>query len=168
MRRDFLKERVGAELHHVGQFSLDPASLPGNIENFTGVAQVPIGVAGPVRIEGKHVWGDFYIPLATTEGTLVASYNRGMRLLTECGGVRTTVVADLMQRAPVFALSDALQRPASSGRVDRRTSHRDQSGGRVDDSLRCTHLDRPVPRRPAALPQVQLHHGRCGRAEHDR
>ncbi len=47
--------------------------------------------------------------MATTEGTLVASYNRGMRLLTDCGGVRTTVVADLMQRAPVFVLPDALQ-----------------------------------------------------------
>jgi len=109
MRRDFLKARVGADLHHVAQFSFDPETLPGNIENFTGVAQVPLGIAGPLRIEGEHAWGDFYIPLATTEGTLIASYNRGMRLLTSCGGVRTTVVADLMQRAPVFILPDALE-----------------------------------------------------------
>ena len=84
-------------------------TLPGNIENFTGVAQVPIGVAGPLRINGEHAQGEFYIPLATTEGTLIASYNRGMRLLTECGGVKTTVVDDHMQRAPVFIFDDALQ-----------------------------------------------------------
>src|SRR5690606_30744114 len=106
-RRAFLHERTGAELHHVGQFSFDPGTLPGNIENFTGVAQVPIGIAGPLHIVGEHARGDFYVPLATTEGTLVASYNRGMRLLTECGGVRTTVVDDRMQRAPVFVLEHA-------------------------------------------------------------
>jgi len=106
-RRAFLHERTGANLSHVAQFSFDPATLPGNIENFIGVAQIPIGVAGPLRIHGEHAQGDFYIPLATTEGSLVASYNRGMRLLTENGGVKTTVIEDSMQRAPVFILEDA-------------------------------------------------------------
>ena len=108
-RRDFLTEQTGTEFHHVAHYSLDPATLPGNIENFAGVAQVPIGLAGPLRINGEHAQGDFYIPLATTEGTLVASYNRGMRLLTECGGVRTTVVKHTMQRSPVFEFADALE-----------------------------------------------------------
>ncbi len=108
-RRAFVREQTGTDLDHVGRYSLDPATLPGNIENFTGVAQVPLGIAGPVRITGEHAQGDFYIPMATTEGTLVASYNRGMRLLTECGGVTTTVVEDHMQRAPVFILDDALE-----------------------------------------------------------
>ncbi|MEZ5114693.1 MAG: hydroxymethylglutaryl-CoA reductase [Candidatus Nanopelagicales bacterium] len=108
-RREFVREETGADLHHVGSYSLDPATLPGNIENFTGVAQVPIGLAGPLRIHGQHAQGDFYVPLATTEGTLVASYNRGMRLLSEAGGVRATVVDDRMQRAPVFVFDDALQ-----------------------------------------------------------
>jgi hydroxymethylglutaryl-CoA reductase (NADPH) len=107
-RREFLREQTGASLDHVGQFSLDPGVLPGNIENFSGVAQVPLGVAGPVRINGEHAQGDFYVPLATTEGTLVASYNRGMRLLNECGGVSATVVEESMQRAPVFIFDDAL------------------------------------------------------------
>src|ERR1700759_5725150 len=108
-RREFLREQTGATLEHVGSFSFDPGVLPGNIENFTGVAQVPVGIAGPLRLNGEHAQGDFYVPLATTEGTLVASYNRGMRLLTECGGVKTTVVDDQMQRAPVFVFDDALQ-----------------------------------------------------------
>jgi len=108
-RREFVKEQTGADLSHIAQYSFDPAILPGNIENFIGVAQVPIGLAGPIRICGEHAQGDFYIPLATTEGTLVASYNRGMRLLTECGGVKTTIVEEAMQRAPVFICSDAVQ-----------------------------------------------------------
>jgi hydroxymethylglutaryl-CoA reductase (NADPH) len=106
-RRAFARERTGAALEHVGRFSLDPATLPGNIENFLGVAQVPIGLAGPLRLQGEHAQGDFYVPLATTEGTLVASYNRGMRLLAECGGVKTTVVEQAMQRAPAFLFGDA-------------------------------------------------------------
>ena len=104
-RRDF----TGADLEHVGSYSFDPAVLPGNIENFIGVAQIPIGLAGPLLVDGEHAQGEYYVPMATTEGTLVASYNRGMRLLTESGGVKTTVVDDRMQRAPVFILDDARQ-----------------------------------------------------------
>jgi hydroxymethylglutaryl-CoA reductase (NADPH) len=108
-RRAFIQEHTGTQLSHVGQYSFDPSTLPGNIENFTGVAQIPIGIAGPLLINGEHAQGEFYVPLATTEGTLVSSYNRGIRLLTESGGVKTTVVDDAMQRAPVFIFGDALQ-----------------------------------------------------------
>lgn len=107
-RRSFVEQQTGAALNHVGHYSFDPGVLPGNIENFAGVAQVPIGIAGPLRINGEHARGDFYIPMATTEGTLVASYNRGMRLLSECGGVKTTVVEQHMQRSPAFMFEDAL------------------------------------------------------------
>ena len=107
-RREFVQQHTGVALEHVGRCSIDPGTLPGNIENFIGAAQVPIGLAGPLRINGEHAQGDFYVPLATTEGTLVASYNRGMRLLTECGGVKTTVVEHRMQRSPVFIFDDAL------------------------------------------------------------
>jgi len=106
-RREFVTGRTGTALSHVGSFTVDPAQVAGNIENFLGVAQVPIGLAGPLRINGEHATGDFYVPLATTEGTLVASYNRGMRLLSECGGVSVTVVKRSMQRAPVFEFASA-------------------------------------------------------------
>ncbi|HZR11037.1 MAG TPA: hydroxymethylglutaryl-CoA reductase [Myxococcales bacterium] len=107
-RRAFAREQTGANLSHLAHYDLDPASVSGNIENFIGVAQVPIGLAGPLRVRGEHANGDFYVPLATTEGTLVASYNRGMRVLTACGGVRATVVERSMQRGPVFMFSDAV------------------------------------------------------------
>lgn len=108
-RREFIREQTGAELSHIAQYAFEPEVLPGNIEQFIGVAQVPIGVAGPLLVNGEHAQGLFYVPLATTEGSLVASYNRGMRLLTECGGVKTTVIDDCMQRAPAFVLADARQ-----------------------------------------------------------
>ena len=106
-RREFLRERTGVELEHVAECSFDPGIAQGNIENFIGAAQVPLGVAGPVLVNGEHAKGDFYVPLATAEGTLVASYNRGMRLLREAGGVTTTVMADKMQRAPAFIFESA-------------------------------------------------------------
>ena len=106
-RRDFAEDLTGASLEHVASYSFDPSVLPGNVENFTGVAQVPLGLAGPLLVNGEHAQGEFYVPLATAEGTLVASYNRGMRLLYEAGGVTTTVLDDRMQRAPAFLFADA-------------------------------------------------------------
>lgn len=106
-RQRFYAEFSGAGIEHIAKFSIDPQSLRGNIENFIGVAQVPIGIAGPFHIQGEYAHGEFMIPLATTEGTLVASYNRGMKLLNMSGGVKSTVVDDAMQRAPVFVFEDA-------------------------------------------------------------
>ena len=71
------------------------------------MAQIPIGFAGPLTINGEHAQGEFIVPMATTEGTLVASYNRGMKILNLSGGVKCTVVGDAMQRAPVFVFDDA-------------------------------------------------------------
>lgn len=106
-RQQFFAAENGATLDHVGKYSIDPTTLKGNIEHFIGVAQVPIGIAGPLKIDGEHANGEFVVPLATTEGTLVASYNRGMKLLNMSGGVKATIVDDAMQRAPVFVFSDA-------------------------------------------------------------
>ena len=106
-RQRFVAEVTGVSLRHVSRFSFDPAVTRGNIENFTGVAQVPIGFAGPLRVNGEHAAGEFLIPLATTEGSLVASYNRGMKVLNLAGGVTCTVSASAMQRAPVFVFDSA-------------------------------------------------------------
>jgi hydroxymethylglutaryl-CoA reductase (NADPH) len=106
-RRVFIEEKSGAQIRHLSHYSFDPHILQGNCENFVGVAQVPIGFAGPLRICGEHADGEFMIPIATTEGTLIASYNRGMKVLNLCGGAKETGMADAMQRAPGFVLRDA-------------------------------------------------------------
>jgi len=106
-RLDFIREQTGSTLEHVGSYSFDAALAKGNVEHFTGVAQVPLGLAGPLLVNGEHAQGEFYVPMATAEGTLVASYNRGMKLVRAAGGVTATVVDDAMQRAPVFMFPSA-------------------------------------------------------------
>jgi hydroxymethylglutaryl-CoA reductase (NADPH) len=87
-----------------------PEFFRGNVENFIGLAQIPVGLIGPLRVNGLHAHGDYYVPLATSEGALVASYARGVRLLTLAGGVSALVTAEQVQRAPAFvfgSLADA-------------------------------------------------------------
>lgn len=107
MRQKFVEDFTGKKLEHIPHYSFDPHITAGNVEHFTGVAQVPIGFAGPLTVNGEHAKGDFLIPLATAEGTLVASYNRGIKLINACGGVTCSVVDDAMQRAPVFVMENA-------------------------------------------------------------
>lgn len=73
-----------------------------NIENFIGTVRVPVGVAGPLRVNGAHARGDFHVPLATTEAALVASLNRGARIITESGGCSAIMISERVSRAPGF------------------------------------------------------------------
>ena len=106
-RQAFIEENTPARLHHTRQFSFEPEVMAGNIENMFGVAQVPIGLAGPLLVNGEYAQGEFYVPMATVEGTMLASYNRGMKVIRESGGVLTTVAGEAMQRAPVFVFKNA-------------------------------------------------------------
>jgi hydroxymethylglutaryl-CoA reductase (NADPH) len=101
-RRRWIEERTGAHLRHVGAGSLAGEEMRGNVENPIGAAQVPLGAAGPLRVEGEHARGVFYVPLATTEGALVRSYERGMVTLTRAGGATVRLVADENRVSPVF------------------------------------------------------------------
>jgi len=117
-RRRYVETATGVPLHHLAAYSFDPEVTRGNIENFTGVAQIPLGFAGPLRVNGEYAQGEFLVPLATSEGTLVASYNRGMKVLNLAGGVTCTVSADSMQRAPVFVFDSAREARAFRDWVD--------------------------------------------------
>lgn len=102
-RREFLA-RQGLALDAVAGRGAEPApeALAGNIENFVGFARVPIGVIGPLRVNGLHAHGDYYVPLATSEGALVASYNRGAYVLSESGGVSAMCLTESVSRSPCF------------------------------------------------------------------
>lgn len=106
-RQAFIESETGASLDHTRRYSFDPQAMSGNIENLFGVVQVPVGLAGPLLVDGEHAQGEFYVPMATIEGTMLASYNRGMKVIRESGGVRTTVCGEAMQRAPCFVFRDA-------------------------------------------------------------
>lgn len=77
-----------------------------NIENFIGTAKVPVGIAGPLRVRGLFAGGDYYVPLATTEAALVASYTRGCQAITAAGGCLSAVVNEGVSRSPVFSFAD--------------------------------------------------------------
>ena len=73
-RRDWVAQKTEASLSHVANCSIPTESMRGNIENPIGSVQMPLGVAGPLKVDGEHAQGTFYVPLATTEGALVRSY----------------------------------------------------------------------------------------------
>jgi len=106
-RRAWLEEKTGASLGLVGRTALDGEAMRGNVENPVGAAQMPLGVAGPLEIAGDHAQGTFYVPLATTEGALVRSYERGMLAITRAGGARVRVWRDENRVAPLFTFRDA-------------------------------------------------------------
>ncbi len=105
VRRRVIERITGTRLYHIGYYSVDFNDIVGyNCENTIGVIQIPLGVAGPLLVNGQYAKGYYYIPLATTEGALVASVNRGCKIVTENGGARTLILRDYMSRAPVFKL----------------------------------------------------------------
>ncbi len=94
---------------------VDPVTLnsmalyQGNIENFIGTAKIPIGLAGPLRVNGMSAQGDYYVPMATTEAALVASYSRGANLITAAGGASVMVLNEGVGRTPGFAFADLIE-----------------------------------------------------------
>ncbi len=92
----------------MGQTAPDyrPETYERNIENYIGLVSMPVGVVGPLRVNGFNAHGDFLIPLATTEAALVASFHRGCKALTLSGGVSSTCLVDKIGRAPIFVFKD--------------------------------------------------------------
>jgi len=110
VRRAGLEKLTGASLEAMGRYAIDAERASSfHCENFIGTAQIPIGIAGPVAVRGDHVDGDVYLPLATTEGALVASINRGCSAIRAAGGAVVYVEDVGMTRAPVFVSSGIRQ-----------------------------------------------------------
>jgi hydroxymethylglutaryl-CoA reductase (NADPH) len=103
-RLKFIKDQTGYSLSTLaGQKPIpEPDIFQGNIENFIGMTQVPTGVIGPLSIRGTLAQGEFYVPLATTEGALIASYHRGAKATRLCGGIVSVCLTEGVQRAPLF------------------------------------------------------------------
>ena len=107
------------QLPKLGSFTMDPSNaVKRNIENMVGAVQVPVGVAGPLKVKGEYADGSFYVPLATTEGALVASVNRGCGAITRAGGADVAYPRNGMTRAPVFSTRDILHSRAVKDFVD--------------------------------------------------
>ncbi|MFC6721521.1 hydroxymethylglutaryl-CoA reductase (NADPH) [Halobacteriaceae archaeon SHR40] len=104
-RRVLVKRETDADLNAVGDYTFDAGDADANIENMVGAAQIPLGIAGPVNVDGGAADGEYYLPLATTEGALVASVNRGLSAIRDSGGGTARVTDSGMTRAPVFQVA---------------------------------------------------------------
>ena len=107
IRRAAIERSRDVHLEHIGRFSFDAdQASTSHCENLIGVAQVPMGLIGPIRLRGEAVDDEeLFVPLATTEGALIASTNRGCRALREAGGAVARVEHVGITRAPVFRTS---------------------------------------------------------------
>lgn len=110
IRREFIEQYSQTSLPHMGNYSLDmEAAGKRNIENSIGIVQIPVGIAGPLKVNGEYCKRDVMIPLATSEGALVASINRGSSTITSSGGVNVRVISDVMTRAPVIKTESSIE-----------------------------------------------------------
>ncbi len=110
LRREYIEKETGTKMKNIGIFSIDiDRVVKRNCENMIGTIQVPLGVAGPITIKGGNAQGKYWLPLATTEGALVASVNRGCSAITKAGGADVRILHDGMTRAPVFAADSIVQ-----------------------------------------------------------
>ncbi len=107
-RRTSLEKATGADLSHIGSFTLDEAVASSrHCENMVGAVQIPMGIAGPIKISNLNSQiSDVYIPLATTEGALVASVNRGCKAIGESGGATVDSYRAGATRGPVFKVAN--------------------------------------------------------------
>jgi len=108
-RRALLAAETDVELAATGAYAFDAADVEANVENLVGGTQLPLGVAGPLAVDGEATSGECYLPLATTEGALVASVNRGCSAITAAGGATARVTKSGMTRAPVFRVADVAE-----------------------------------------------------------
>ncbi len=107
IRRLGLESLASVKLESIGSAGLDYGSiLNRNAENVIGGITIPVGVAGPLTVRGRYAKGTFYVPMATTEGALIASVNRGMKAVSLSGGANALVIKDAMARAPLFELEN--------------------------------------------------------------
>lgn len=106
-RIDFIANETGKKPEYLtGAKKFDDLKqLEGNIENYIGMSMVPTGIIGPVRVIGSAAQGDFFVPLATSEGALVASYHRGAKACYLAGGATSICIVEGVQRSPIFKFS---------------------------------------------------------------
>jgi hydroxymethylglutaryl-CoA reductase (NADPH) len=136
-RRQWLEAKIGCRLAHVSTYSIPSEHMRGNIENPIGAAQIPLGVAGPLLIQGMHARGCFYVPLATTEGALVRSYERGMVSLSRAGGVVARLFVDENRISPVFFFDSIGDAHDFVKHLDRTSSRSVLRPNRRHDTANC-------------------------------
>lgn len=110
LRLNFIRSTLNLDMDFISGQKVfnNNESLKGNIENYIGMSQIPTGIVGPLVLNGSAAQGAFYIPLATTEGALLASYNRGAKACRECGPITVITLQEGVQRTPTFKFKNLI------------------------------------------------------------
>ena len=111
LRLNFIRSQLNLDLDFLSgeKVFTNNESLKGNIENYIGMSQIPTGIIGPLVINGSVAQGPFYVPLATTEGALLASYNRGAKACRESGAITVVTLQEGVQRTPTFKFKTVIE-----------------------------------------------------------
>ena len=110
IRRKFVETVSKTHLDHLSNYSLSmEEALKKNIENPIGAVQIPVGITGPLEVHGENADGDYYVPLATSEGALLASVNRGFSVIKASGGTTARIIDDKMTRAPIIKTESVVE-----------------------------------------------------------
>lgn len=134
VRRAYISGLTGSPLTKLGEFTISvDRVVKRNCENMIGAVQVPVGVAGPLTVNGEYAQGHYFLPLATTEGALVASVNRGCSAITRAGGADVRIFRDAMTRAPVFAAKDI---PHAKQIIDWVEGHQEEIRSRAEGTTK--------------------------------
>ncbi|MEF8883887.1 MAG: hydroxymethylglutaryl-CoA reductase (NADPH) [Haloarculaceae archaeon] len=141
-RRLAVERETGVDLGATGDYAVPAESVDANIENMVGATQVPVGVAGPVAVHGEAADGEFYLPIATTEGALVASVNRGCSTVSAAGGATARVTERGMTRAPVFSVDDVAEGAAVAEWVQ---DNEDRLAAAAEETTRFGRLQEVTP-----------------------
>ena len=137
-RRSAMEKELHIGLKHTGAYTLDSAVASArNCENMVGATQVPLGIAGPLRIHGT----DHFLPLATTEGALVASVSRGCKAITESGGASVMSVRVGATRGPVFKVKSLAEQTKLFDFIASHTKEFDRIAKTSSAHITLTHVE---------------------------
>lgn len=106
IRRHYLESTTHIDLKPLALSPIDAAEAGLIIESCFGAIRIPVGFAGPMKLRWDNQEMEIFVPLATTEGALVASVNRGIQICNSAGGIYTEIFSDRMTRAPIFQGTD--------------------------------------------------------------
>ena len=147
-RHALCERTAGSALPHVGGERVPASAVQGNVENVIGFAQVPIGIAGPLRVDTSAGMREVYVPMATTEGAMVASYSRGMKVIREAGGARARVIREALSQHPVLLYADAAAANAAAHAIEAERAELERLTGSITNHGRLVGVKpEPVGRR---------------------
>lgn len=144
-RRNAIEYISRSKLEHIGCYSInDERAVQANIENMIGCLQIPLGVAGPLLVRGNYANGEYFVPMGTTEGGLIASVNRGCEVIRKARGCSSIVMKDGMTRAPLFRGETAIDVVEASDEIKSHEEELKRIAGETSSHLSLEEIDQHV------------------------